>query len=175
MYSKTLAAEFIPQMHKLTFETLESLSDVELRDLRKDFLERIVGSVEVFLARTKTKEEVAEIVETFQLKMVIRRLKCATIERRVNGVQYIADICSRTRRHGNHYAAYTTRFITPEFLMKWIEENKLLELLFGKGSHPQLMKQSVDILKFICQESKLTLVCIFDICLSMECVLCIFE
>merc|ERR1719361_2073775 len=77
MYSRETAADFIPKMHKLTFETLESLSDVELRDLRKDFLERIVASVEQFLQRHKTKEEIAEIVETFQLKMVIRRLGCS--------------------------------------------------------------------------------------------------
>merc|ERR1719162_1386358 len=36
-------------------------------------------------------------------------------------------------------------------------ENELLQLLFGDASHPQLMKQSVDILKFICNESKLKL------------------
>eukprot|EP01084_Bolivina_argentea_P320328 555774_1 len=153
MYSRKTALEFIPKMHTLTFETLEMLSDIELRDLRKEFLERIVNSVENFLKRFKTSEQIAQIIETFQLKMAIRRLKCVTIERRVNGVSYIADICSRTRRHAGY--GYTTRFITPEFLMKWIEEHKLLQLLFGKGSHPQLMKQSVDILKFICTESKL--------------------
>ena len=153
MYSRKTAQAFIPKMHELTFETLESLSDVELRDLRKDFLERIVNSVENFLKRFKTTEEIAEIIETFQLKMAIRRLKCQTIERRVNGVQYIADICSRTRRHQGY--AYTVKFITPDFLMKWIEDNKLLQLLFGNESHPQLMKQSVDILKFICTESTL--------------------
>ena len=140
-------------MHKLTFEVLESLTNEELRDLRKDFLERIINSIENFLKRYKTAQEIAEIVETFQLKMALRRLKCATIERRVNGVQYIADICSRTRRHTGF--GYTTRFITPSFLMKWIEDNELLKLLFGNQSHPQLMKNSVDILKFISTESKL--------------------
>ncbi len=94
------------------------LSDIELRDLRKEFLERIVNSVENFLKRFKTNEEIAQI-ETFQLKMAIRRLKCITIERRVNGVSYIADICSRTRRHAGY--GYTTRFITPEFLMNGLK------------------------------------------------------
>ncbi|ETO31823.1 hypothetical protein RFI_05294, partial [Reticulomyxa filosa] len=146
---------FILPLHDRVWKTLESMTDVELRDLKKEILTRIVQSMEELLRREKTEEEVAQITETFQLAMALRRLTSQTIERRVNGVQHIAWVCVHARRA--HPSSSSLKFITVEFLLKWIEENKLLETLFGPKSHPQLMKQATDILKFICVDSTLTL------------------
>ncbi|ETO34402.1 ubiquitin domain-containing protein, partial [Reticulomyxa filosa] len=147
--------EYVLPLHDRVRSTLESMTDVELRDLKKEILSRIVEAMEGLLQREKSEAEVAQITETFQLAMglSLRRLTSQTIERRVNGVQYIASVCSHTRKG---YHSHSMKFMTAEFLFKWIEENKLLEILFGPKSHPQLMKQATDILKFICLESVLT-------------------
>eukprot|EP01084_Bolivina_argentea_P028934 53746_1 len=60
-------------MHKLTFVTLEMLSDMELRHLNKEVLESIVNSVGNFLKRFKTIDISTQIVEIFYLKMAIKQ------------------------------------------------------------------------------------------------------
>ncbi|ETO16136.1 Ubiquitin carboxyl-terminal hydrolase family protein, partial [Reticulomyxa filosa] len=146
--------KFILPLHDRVWTTLESMTDIELRDLKKELLSRIVECMEDLLLREKSIAEVAQITETFQLTMALRRLTSQTIERRVNGVQHIASVCAHTRKGSPSHSA---KFITAEFLSKWIEENKLLDIIFGPKSHPQLMKQGTEILKFICMESTLTI------------------
>jgi len=101
--------EFILPLHERVWTTLESMTDVELRDLKKEFLTRIVESMEELLRREKSEAEVAQITETFQLTMALRRLTSQTIERRVNGVQYISSVCSHTRKG---YTSHSMKFIT---------------------------------------------------------------
>ncbi|ETO14020.1 ubiquitin domain-containing protein [Reticulomyxa filosa] len=179
--------QFILDVESHVWNSLESMTDVELRELKKDILNPIVQAMDILLQREKSEKEIAQITETFQLTMglfllnfplssfhvqiicyctrfffffffifqtALRRLTSQNIERRVNGVQHIVDICSWA---GKSYSPHALKFITSKYLLKWIEENKLLEILFGPKSHPQLMKQATDILKFISMEGGLTL------------------
>ncbi|ETO28198.1 hypothetical protein RFI_08932 [Reticulomyxa filosa] len=146
--------KYILPLHQHVCGALESMSDVELRELKKEFMTKIVEAMEDLLRRGKSPIEIAQFSETFQLTMALRRLTSQSIERRVNGVQYISFVCQNVRKG---YISHSFKFTTVEFLSKWIEETKLLQLLFGPNSHPQLMKQATDILRFMCIENVLTM------------------
>ena len=75
MYSKKTAEQFIPKLHELTFETLESLTNVELSESRKHFLQRVITAVETLLKRFKTEQEIDEIVESFKSKIGIEGIE----------------------------------------------------------------------------------------------------
>lgn len=123
MYGRDFAADFIPKITKLTLETLDSLPDSEICDLQQGILRPIAVSMERFLCRIQSPDKVAEISETLQLKMAIRFLKSPSLELRVEAV-VIINLFATFRPSTRH------RFITAEYLKKWINENKVLELLF---------------------------------------------
>ena len=62
------------------------------------------------LHRFKRSDEIAEIVELFRLKMVIRRLKCDTFERRVDAVEYISDVSRFFTRIANFLGAFGAEY-----------------------------------------------------------------
>ncbi|ETO07878.1 hypothetical protein RFI_29512 [Reticulomyxa filosa] len=126
--------EYVLPLQDRVRSTLGSMTNVKLRELKKEILSRIFEAMEGLLQREKSEAEVAQITETFQLAMGL----CFVFAyaQRLSSTLY--EICDR------------------KSLFKWVEENKLLEILFGPKSYPQLIKQAIDILKFICLENVLT-------------------
>ena len=66
-------------------------------------MDKIVASCDEMLNRFYEYKETQAISEIFQLTMALKRLKSASIERRVNGVQYIANVCNRTSKHMRYW------------------------------------------------------------------------
>ena len=66
MFTKKHADRILIRLQKLTYETLESLSDVELRDAKKEYLDKIIDSCKEMMSRFKDDKQVATISEMFQ-------------------------------------------------------------------------------------------------------------
>eukprot|EP01083_Nonionella_stella_P096239 270468_1 len=127
--SRTFSDEFISALQMETFAMFLRLSDAELRNLTKKQLDDATGCIERLLKRIMTGSDVSEKIEEFMLSMALKRVKSANIERRLNGLAYLGDVCLAVRR-GNTW-------LEADDLLSWIRDNLLLEFLFGPNSHPQ--------------------------------------
>lgn len=150
LFAKPYAQTMVPQLKEGIFDTVLALSDIELRDLSKEVLEEIVKVVSSLLRRVEPTETTRATVEFFNLAAAYRRFQSSVVERRINGLTALAEIVARVRYHTHYRTA-----ITPPQMLVYLAENKVLETCFGKGSHPELMKRSLDIFRFIAQEQKL--------------------
>lgn len=151
-------------MYSLILETLESVSDEELRDVRHMDFMQIISAIESLSNRLRNPSDTAQLCRKLVLNVTMRLLKCPFIERRLESLQFIANICSNRRRNVNEPG----HFVTTEYLMQWMEKYKIFDLIFGEESHPQVIRKSVGIVQFMCQRKRCTLEVLGTICASIE-------
>jgi ubiquitin carboxyl-terminal hydrolase 9/24 len=71
------------------------------------------------------------------------------LEKRVKGITEIRDMIEKLDS-GNFNFQNKAKLITKEFMIKWIRENGILELLLlGDSIHPELVKRCTDIAVFL--------------------------
>jgi hypothetical protein len=56
----------------------------------------------------------------------------------------------------NGQKIYPTLYIDVIFLKEWIIKEKIAENLFSEGSHPEMFKRSVPIIKVLCKYNGIT-------------------
>ena len=113
-----------------------------------------------------TSAKVGKVLEPFELEIYLLFLKCPYLEKRINGLSMITDMWAKAKAkeqqdarysRGDFYCAYyedTTRWMTTEFLVTWMDNNSMIELLFGEGAHNELIKRSVDLIKSMYNHGK---------------------
>jgi hypothetical protein len=84
------------------------------------------------------------------------------MKKRLNGINEIKNIIEQTsdNRHRQSWqdddSPRRSRWLKPEFLLNWIHENKLTELLLGESSHIEVIKRSACVLRFLSYHNQLT-------------------
>ena len=86
------------------------------------------------------------------LETAIRLLKLSSIQHRLEGVELVVYHCRRAHRDKKRDKAS----MISEYLMQWIDEYRVVDLLFEEDSHPEIIEKIKTILQFICKESQLT-------------------
>ena len=76
-------------------------------------------------------DKTAEIVEKFLLAFTLKRLKCPIIEKRVNGQETLSDVANAVTRRGGEISSGDYRWINAKTFYECLEQNEILELLFG--------------------------------------------
>ena len=155
--SRPLACHFLPLFHYLTFCTLLDLTDVELRQLSKEWLEEIVKSVTRLLTRLFYARQVQAYVDDFSLACAVKRLRCSVVERRINGMAFIQDYIALLKRFptlSSSLSPTSTTWLTAQQVLTYIEREHILEdALSVTSGHHELMKRSTDILKLFASEN----------------------
>ena len=161
LFNKTLAQQYLPLCHFLAFATILDLTDVELRQLSKEHLEDVVKAVQRMLGRFHFPRHIQAFVDDFGLACAVKRLRCSVVERRVNGMGFIQDYIALLKRFptlssSSPLSSTSTTWLTSAQVLAYIEREHLLEdALSVSTGHHELMKRSVDILKFFASESAL--------------------
>ena len=138
----------------------------ELKATSKNSLVSVIEFLSAILHHTMTPEEVGEIIEQFQLQISMMCLDSPSLEKRLQGLQVINNLIEMVNRRENEargmrqYQNYypnsshnrkslaTTKWLTSELLLNWMEDKKVIDTLFGVKMHQELLKRSNEIFKF---------------------------
>jgi ubiquitin C-terminal hydrolase len=159
--SKPFAATFVSRFANAVFETVLAFSDVEMRYLSKEIMDSLLENLERIMRRGMQRNDVGTAMEKFSLDSALRRFQSQVIERKINGLSFIASKATRIRRaYSNVNMDFGDKgywISSPKVLTQWIQENHIIEDIFhSKDPHIELIKRSGEILKFLCSEKALT-------------------
>ncbi|KAJ3438455.1 ubiquitin carboxyl-terminal hydrolase faf-x-related [Anaeramoeba flamelloides] len=161
--SPYLEGDYFTQIVKkvqLFFERILKLKDDQLRSLPTFDLVRSVSMVEALIDLVDSEESI-KVRETFSLDYASKCLHSQYIDLRLNGINELQERCSDVIQYEDTMIRYRqisrlqypsqrrNIYYTSETLAKWIKENEIIELLFGNRSHPELIKNSLPILKIL--------------------------
>ena len=121
---------------------LQNAPDVDIRKVQKERFDKILKNLEALLRRTYTVVERCKIMEHFELNMCTVLLKSNYLQRRIDGLKGINDICKNVSKS-------VSRTITPVFLSDWLIKHNIVDELLGSRKHLQILQRSSQILSFI--------------------------
>ena len=84
------------------------------------------------------------------------------MKKRLNGINEIKAIIESTtdlfvrRSWKDDDSPRKSRWLKPEYLCKWISDNKLVEYILGDSSHIEVIKRSATVLQFLSHNKQLT-------------------
>lgn len=147
-------------------ETIEmrfsSLTDKEIKDFDKDFASNFIYEAKTLLMQHYPEQTIHQFVETMELDLALKYLKSSFFEKRIKGVNEIKEISERieyTESHlssnDNYYYQISrkryVKYLTSEIFLKWLCNNKVVEILLGDSMHVEIVKRCHDILIFMCK------------------------
>ena len=150
MYHKDFIAQFAPAIKEGVLNAIFNAPEDSIRNIRKEKIEQIVTRLGDVLKRIMTFEEREKTLERLNLNIALMCLKSNFLERRIHGIKSLTESLKALKysRGGK---------ITAEFMIEWIDENKIMEIIFDhKNYHVQIIQRSKEILKFLITEDKLT-------------------
>ncbi|CAG9332998.1 unnamed protein product [Blepharisma stoltei] len=153
--------------YKATIKAVMSLNDEEFRSAPKQDIQTLVSHLETLLEKLYTESKIGRILENFELDLSMKCLKGINLEKRIHGITEISLKISQAKhkdeddkrlsKGGYIYKSDyhdTARWLTTQRLLQWIDNHNLFELIFGPSSHPQLVKRSADIIRFLYSNSR---------------------
>jgi hypothetical protein len=155
------AKEMTEEVQELLLKRLNDMSEEEMKDVEKSTINDLLVEIREFLIIAIDENIVDEKLESIKLSMALRFLKSASIKKRLNGINEIKSIIEMTTmnlRRGWHDedSPRRARWLTPEYLCKWIHDCKLTDMLLGEDSHIEVIKRSASVLKFLSYNKQLT-------------------
>ena len=156
-YSKVMAEE----IQATILGRLESMNDDEMKEIEKTTINSLLTELREFLWISLDESSVDEKLETVKLTIALRFLKSTVMKKRLTGINEIKGIIEMTtdnirRNWPDEDSPRRSKWIKPEYLCRWIYDNKLVEYLLGDSSHVELIKRSASVLRFLSVHKQLT-------------------
>lgn len=142
------------RLRDLVGHRLKSIVDDELKTLDKDSFAIFTEQVSQLLSCLIETPALNEFLQKTSLEVSLRLLKAEILEKRINGILDLQDTIDRSKR--NYHRRDEIGVLSPQYLIKWLEDNKVVAILLDMGSHEQVIKRSSGILKFLAQHDSLT-------------------
>ncbi|KAF2881719.1 hypothetical protein ILUMI_24454 [Ignelater luminosus] len=143
---------------------LDKLTDDELKreaknETKSDIVSAIIKSSKNLAMRVSNQEELIRTLEGFRLKMILRQLQISSFNGKMNALNEINKVISSVTYYPNrHHGIEEEEYLTPERMAKWINENRVLEIVLRDSLHqPQYVEKLEKILRFVIKERALSL------------------
>ncbi|XP_008200473.2 probable ubiquitin carboxyl-terminal hydrolase FAF-X isoform X3 [Tribolium castaneum] len=143
---------------------LEKLTDDELKreaknESKSDIVSAIIKSSKNLASRVPNQEELIRTLEGFRLTMILRQLQISSFNGKMNALNEINKVISSVSYYPNrHHGIEEEEYLTPERMAKWINENRVLEIVLRDSLHqPQYVEKLEKILRFVIKERALSL------------------
>mmetsp|Transcript_13360 Transcript_13360/g.25089 ORF Transcript_13360/g.25089 Transcript_13360/m.25089 type:complete len:2359 (+) Transcript_13360:2657-9733(+) len=153
--------------HVAVTQTLLGMSDEDLRTTSKEDLKSVIDYLQTLLERIYSEEKLGEILESFELDLAFKCLKSPYLEKRINGLREIIikitqakrkdeeDIRTTTFISQTHYRD-TAKWLNTKRFLEWADANQPLQVIYGDNSHPELVKRSAELLRFLYLNQRLS-------------------
>ncbi|CAG9771327.1 unnamed protein product [Ceutorhynchus assimilis] len=143
---------------------LDKLTDEELKkeaknEQKSDVVSLIIRSAKNLASRVPEQEELIRTFEGFRLTMILRQLQISSFNGKMNALNEINKVISGVTYYPNrHHGIEEEEYLTPERMAKWINDNKVLEIVLRDSLHqPQYVEKFEKILRFVIKERALSL------------------
>lgn len=156
--------KFLLPVLEMVPEILDKLSDDELKreaknETKSDIVSAIIKSSKNLASRVSNQDELIKTLEGFRLKMILRQLQISSFNGKMNALNEINKVISSVSYYPNrHQGVEEEEFLNPEKMAKWINENRVLEIVLRDSLHqPQYVEKLEKILRFVIKEHALSL------------------
>jgi len=152
--SPDFVQQYVPTLglEKLVPAKIAGISDSDLKVLNRAYFDSLfVATAEILAAASTSQgpkdpakvhaEIVAPFVERSQLDVALRMLCADVLETRSSGLDQIEELAKVLLGAKVKKGAMKVLTLTRESLAKWIQENDILERVFGRDPHELLIKR----------------------------------
>lgn len=180
--SEEFAASFVSEVEAIVTQRLMGMRDNEIRELDSDALPGVLLQLQQFLQIAQGDDNISKLVEQIHLAFASRFLRTTFLEKRLKGVADIRQLIERVQAkskierarkraidtgaplnkippyiiNSNQQKVRPTHFLDTKALTQWLQQEKIPDLLFGEGAHPEILRRAAPIIKFMSQEGALT-------------------
>eukprot|EP01133_Synstelium_polycarpum_P007566 gene7566-8852_t len=137
----------VEEFIKMVFHRLLATPDEEFKNESKKDLDFILKYLQS-IANNIVEKPFTELFQSFALDISLKCFKSLSLEKRNAGLN---DIIKFTKYESYMMYKPTPQY-SPEKMVHWIKENKLVEQLYGETMHIQLLQKCTDILKFLAEK-----------------------
>lgn len=163
--------KFVKSLQEAVERRLLSLTDEDIKHEDRNTTTNILFFLEHFSQKEDSNDYYGSLdFDLLRLAIADQFLRSQYLEKKIAGLTDIRNVIERfqnQRRFGRN--SVTVQDIGEELIeeqvdeieesekyLKWLFDHHILEYLFGETSHPEIMKRSKEIIKFIASEGKLT-------------------
>ena len=86
---------YIQQICDIVLKRLNSLKDVDIKNIDRQSIPRIIDKIHHFLNLTRRREESARLTEPLSAQMAVRFMKTSFLEKRIQGCISLTELCER--------------------------------------------------------------------------------
>jgi len=147
LFHRKFACEYIPKVKDAVVECLKAIHSTEVRKLERDCLDKIGFHLSNLLRRVYTVFEREKIIDLLELILCTIMLQSDYLQRQIDGLKGLNEMMKKVKR---------SIMINEKFLLNWIKEHKIIDEIFGKRKHQQILQRSVPIVIFIYEQQLLT-------------------
>eukprot|EP01083_Nonionella_stella_P103309 294895_1 len=165
---KQFAKRFVVQLKDAIQERFRNLCDEDIKGTQRDMVSYIRETVERLLKQISADSD--QFVEEFKLMLALRFIRCPFLEKQIFGVGELKDILDAvSRRDRSLYSRYTpsynfnspprqaaAKFLTTKFMVKWLQDERLVRLMLDPAAHSELVKRTPIVLMFLAKNDALT-------------------
>lgn len=154
-------AQFLGDFKQRLYKRIKSISDVEIKELEIEQVQSLFRAMEEFLLQVGHKEVVEEFYEFKEiqcLNLYLRLMDSPSFEKKLKGIngirEYVAKLESAQDESDDPKSQKETlKHVDADKFTEWVLENKIIELIYEKYMHIELIKRSIEIQKFIAENT----------------------
>eukprot|EP01022_Parablepharisma_sp_SALTPOND_P004330 TRINITY_DN120104_c0_g1_i1.p1 TRINITY_DN120104_c0_g1~~TRINITY_DN120104_c0_g1_i1.p1 ORF type:complete len:1287 (+),score=154.13 TRINITY_DN120104_c0_g1_i1:6286-10146(+) len=157
LYHRCYVKDKIMSFVEAVMEYMSHIPEEQLRCVTKEKLDVALMRTEDLMRRVYTAKTKGEMLIQLRMGVSISLLRAEQLERRIQAIRIIAETCKSAK--SSQEAFFQTNLPTANdsmVLSSLLQVPQLIEEIFGKRSHIQLIQRSTDILKFVLLYSKIT-------------------
>ncbi|KAH3767551.1 ubiquitin carboxyl-terminal hydrolase 34 [Pelomyxa schiedti] len=156
----TLQPTLISDLQTLVNNRLQNITNEEIKLMKKDDVDKIILQLTHLLESVIPAAECGEIMETMSLSVALKCFTSGFLEKRVYGLQSISNMSLYIRNSEQSApqstASKSTKWMTSKYFIKWLEDNGVIDALYGPSAHQQLLSRMSDLLRFLATANALT-------------------
>ncbi len=159
LYSPFARETLLVPLRDAIFAFMLGMSDEEIRPLHNSDLDRLINSLEDLETSRRSH---SKPFETFLLDFSLKCLRSSFLPKRLHGIYSIDQLAQlslqreQLRQHRSEALQLLEPCISTSDLAAWIVKNEVLGIIFGKGTHHELIRRSKDILILLAKENALS-------------------
>lgn len=137
-------------------EYMSSIPEEELKNVKREKLDNALNQMELLMKRIYTAKTRREISTKLRVGVAVSLLKSELLERRIQAMRLIAETCKSAKATQTVYiySAVPTNNDSA-VLSSLLQVPLVINEIFGKRSHIQLIQRSTEILKFFLLNSEI--------------------
>ena len=154
LYHRAFISETISKFVEGAMEYMSAIPEEQLKNVKREKLDLALNQMDSLMRRVFTAKTRGERSIKLKVGVAISLLRSEQLERRIQAIRLIAETCKSAK--ASQVFVYQSQLPTANdnaVLSSLLQVPLVINEIFGKRSHIQLIQRSTEILKFFLQNS----------------------